>query len=283
MYPKSSTIYKNIVLLAIILITVILARQFLIGSYRITGFAMGNTLKAGDFVLVNKIKLYPEKYHNRLLLYKSPLKRDALKPPLFVGRCIGIPGDVIQMGVDGFRVNGRLLPNAPMMQPTFRIHKDIKASLLQTLESLQIPIRQMKEDSTGIILRLSLLEKELLDRNLAKVVPIEMIEEYSLEYEFVIPGKGKAINMYEIALMVCREAILNEAGISATIRDGKLFMLGEERTFFTFKNNYFWILSENETEGIDSRHLGLIPQSHIIGAIGYCWYSKDGLSIKKIK
>jgi len=275
---------RNSILIAIVVATVALVRLFLVGSYRITGQQMGNTLKAGDYILASKIKTNPIQFRNRLILYKSPLRRDASKPPLFVGRCIGIPGDVIQMGVDGFRVNGRLLPNAPMMQPTFRIHKNIKEPLLQTLESLKIPFRQMKEDSTGIILRMSLREKELLMRNLSKVVPIELIGEYSLEYQFVIPGKGKSIDMNEIALMVCKEAILNEAGETAKIQDGKLFIQGEEHATFTFKNNYFWILSENETEGIDSRHLGLIPHDHIVGTIWYCWFSKERTNrFKKIK
>ena len=275
---------RNSILLTIIIAIVVLVRLFIVGSYRITGSQMGNTLKSGDYVLVNKIKSNYVQYRNRLTLYKSPLRRDASKPPLFVGRCIGIPGDVIQMGVDGFRVNGRLLPNAPMMQPAFRIHKNIKEPLLQTLDSLRIPFRQMKEDSTGIILRMSLREKELLIRNLSKVVPIELIGEYSLAYQFVIPGKGKTIDMNEITLMVCNEAILNEIGDLANIHDGKLFIQGEERTSFTFKKDYFWILSENETDGIDSRHLGLIPCNHIVGNIWYCWFSKERANrFKKIK
>jgi len=245
---------------------------------------MGTTLRNGDYVLVNKIKSDPENDRNRLLLYKSPLRRDAAKPPLFVGRCIGVPGDVIQIGATGFRVNGRLLPNAPMMQPTYRIHKNIKEPLLNTLESLRIPFRQMKEDSTGIVLRLSLREKELLAQNLAKVVSIEMIEEFVMEYEFVIPSKGKPITMNEVALIVCKEALMQETGKAATIRDGKLFVQGEEKPTFSFKNDYCWILSENEIDGIDSRHLGLIPQDHVVGNIWFCWYSQLSANrFKKIK
>ena len=266
---------RNILIITLIVTTVLLVRLFLVGSYRINGSKMSVTLNVGDYVLVNRLKTSNNPGRNRLMLYQSPLLRDAAKPPIFVGRCIGLPGDVIQMGVDGFRVNGRLLPNAPMMQPTFRIHKNIKEPLLQTLESLQIPFRQMKEDSTGIILRMSLREKELLMKNLSDVVPIEMIGEYSMEYEFVIPGKGKAVEMNEIALLVCKKAIMNETGKETDIRDGKLFIDGKEKTSFTFNNDYYWVLSENETEGIDSRHLGLIPRSHIIGNIWYCWYSKN--------
>ena len=240
-----------------------------------TGATSGTTLKTGDYLFVNKIKACNNRDRNRLTLYRSPLLRDEGKPPLFVGRCIGRPGDVIQMGVDGFRVNGQLLPDAPMMQPTFHISKHIKEPLLRTLESLQIPFRQMREDSTGIILRMSLQEKDLLIRNLSKVVPIEMIGEYAKTYEFVIPSKGKVIDLNEIVLMVFKEAIMRESGGNADFRDGTLFIGGERKKSFTFKNDYFWILSENEIEGIDSRHLGLIPKDHIIGVICYCLYSKE--------
>ena len=262
----------------------ILARLFLVEPCRITGNSMGSTISAGDYILVNKLKFKDNPGRNRLVLYKSPLRNDASKPPLFAGRCIGLPGDVIQMSSNGFRVNGRLLPNAPMMQPTFRINKDIKEPLLNTLDSLRIPLRNIKEDSTSITLRMSLREKELLVQNLSKVIPVEIISEHQTGHEFIIPRKGISMEINEISLMVCKEAIMKEAGDIALIRDGKLYINGEEKSHFSFSKDYFWILSENEIDGIDSRHMGLIPEDHIKGNIWYCWYSKDpSHRLKKIR
>ena len=241
--------------------------MFIVESYRITDNHQVEHLKAGDYIIVNKLKWKNNPGRNRLVLYKSPLRRDAQKPPLFIGRCIGIPGDTIQMGVEGFRVNGQLLPDAPMMQPAFRINKNIRVPLFNTLDSLLIPLRNIKEDSVSISLRMSFSERELLIKNLSKVVPIDIISEYQTSYEFIIPGKGKSIDINEISLTICSEAIMNEAGESSHISDGKLYLDGKEMTSFTFKKDYFWVLSENETSGIDSRHLGLIPKDHIIGNI----------------
>ena len=261
-----------------------MVRLFFVESFRITGTGMGDTLNAGDFIFVNKFKSKNNPGRNRLILYKSPLRSDASKPPLLMGRCIGVPGDVIRMSNDGFQVNGRLLPNAPMMQPTFRINKDIKQPLLNTLDSLRIPLRNIKEDSISITLRMSLREKELLIQNLSKVVTVEIMGESQTGYEFIIPKKGKPVNINEITLMVCKEAIMKETGGIATISDGKLYINGKEKTSFSFNNDYFWIISENETDGIDSRHLGLIPKSHIVGNIWYCWYSNNSARrFKKIQ
>lgn len=277
-------VVRYIILFATLLAAVILIRLFFVGSFRITSMRMGDTLHAGDCVLVNKLKSKHNPGRNRLVFYRSPLRRDASKPPIFAGRCIGISGDVIQMGLDGFRVNGRLLPNAPMMQPTFRINKSIKEPLLNTLDALRIPLRDIQEDSVSITLRMSLHEKERLLRNLSKVVPIEMLGEQRMAYEFILPRKGKALDINETTLMVCKEAILNEMGDAARIQDGKLYINGAEKASYQFKCDYFWIISENETEGIDSRHLGLIPKDRVIGNAWYCWFSKNpARRFKKIK
>ncbi|MDR0698130.1 MAG: signal peptidase I [Tannerella sp.] len=277
-------VIRYIIIFTVIIVTVVAVKWFLIGSYRITSDKMSDTFKTGDCVLANKLKSGDNPGRNRIVLYKSPLRRDAACPPLFIGRCIGTPGDVIQMGIDGFRVNGRLLPGAPMMTPVFRIHKDIKEQLLTTMESLRIPLREVKEDSASLTLRLSLREKELLSRNLAQVVQIEMLDEHYMGYEFVIPRKKTAVDINETSLMVCKEAIMNETDGAAVIRDGKLYIHGVERTSYFFRKDYYWILSENESNGIDSRHLGLIPSDHVVGNIWYCWYSKDiSRRFKKIK
>ncbi|MDR0393926.1 MAG: signal peptidase I [Tannerella sp.] len=221
---------KYVVYGALLIVLVIAVQRFFIGSYRITGDNMADTLKTGDCIWVNKLKGKSNPGRNRLVLYRSPLRRDAADPPLFIGRCIGTPGDVIRMGTDGFRVNGRLLPNAPMMQPAFRIRKDIKEQLLTTMESLRIPLRDAREDSISLFFRMSLREKELLTRNLSQVVPIEMIGEHHMKYEFTVPRKWTAFDINEISLMVCKEAILNEAGDAAVIRNGKWYVNGEEKT-----------------------------------------------------
>ena len=268
-------VIRYTIIFAITIINVVVVKWFFIGSCRITSDRVSDTLKSGDRALVNKLKGNGNPGRNRIVLYRSPLRRDAAHPPFFIGKCIGIPGDVIQMGVDGFRVNGRMLPDAPMMTPVFRIRKDIKEQLLAAMDSLRIPLRDVREDDLCLTLRLSLREKELISRNLAQVVNIEMLGEHFLGYEFVVPRRGVAVDMNETSLTVCREAILKEAGDDAGIRDGKLFIGGVEQTRYVFRKDYYWILSENESDGIDSRHLGLIPHDCVSGNIWYCWYSKD--------
>jgi signal peptidase I len=186
-----------------------------------------------------------------------------------------MPGEPIQMGQDGFRVNGRLLDNAPMMQSMFRVRKDIKENLLNTMELLHIPLRDIQEDSLFLTLRLSLREKKSLSENLSHLVNIEMVDEYRGGYEFVIPRKNISLDINPVMLTVCGEAILNEMGDAAIIKDDKLYINGDEKSFYFFRRDYYWIMSENEKDGIDSRHLGLISEDHIVGNVWFCWFSRD--------
>jgi signal peptidase I len=279
-----NTTIKNIVIIGVVVLTVVLVKAFLFDSYNIKSDKMCDTLKAGDYVLVNKMESKNNPGSNRLVLYKSPLRQDAYHPPLFLGRCIGVPGDVVQMGQDGFRINGRLLDNAPIMQPMFRIRKDIKENLLNTMELLHIPLRDVREDSLFLTFRLSLREKKSLSENLSYLVQIEMIDEHHGGYEFVIPRKDISIDMNPVTLAVCKEAIMSEAGELAMIKDDKLYINGEEKSFYFFRHDYYWMMSENEKDGIDSRHLGLIPEDHIVGNVWFCWFSRDSKRLfKKIK
>lgn len=257
------------------IVTVTLVKIFLIDSYGIKSDKMCDTLKAGDYVLVNKLKSKNNPGKNSLVLYKSPLRQDVNHPPLFLGRCLGMPGESVQMGADGFRVNGRLLDNAPMMQSMFRIRKDIKENLLNMMELLHIPLRDVQEDSLFLTLRLSLYEKKSLSKNLSDLVNIEMIGEYRGEYEFIIPRKNTSIDIDPVMLTVCKGAIMSEAGDAAVIKDDKLYINGNEMSSYFFRHNYYWLMSENEKDGIDSRHLGLISENHIVGNVWFCWLSRD--------
>ena len=78
-----------------------------------------------------------------------------------------------------------------------------------------------------------------------------------------------------------QEIILRETDGKASFRDGKLYLDGRETNFFFFRQDYYWVLSDNTNEAVDSRHLGFIPADHIVGNAWLCWYSPDKQRIFK--
>ena len=89
---------------------------------------------------------------------------------------------------------------------------------------------------------------------------IHFIRNQSAPYKLVVPRKGRAYRLDEAALVACKEAILAEAGRKGCFRDGKLYLDGRETAFFFFEQDYYWMLSDNVNESVDSRHLGFVPR-----------------------
>lgn len=254
---------------------VMAVRYFCMESFHVSTGSMEAALHKGDYILVNKLPLKDNPGRNRVVLFTSPLQKDSVAKPLFLSRCIGMPGDTIRISNDGYRVNGKQLPHSPRSLNTYYVVREALDEFLAAQKKLNITIRDRKEEPFGCSLSLTSFEEYQLREELSEDANIRFLKNQTESYELVVPRKGRAYRLDAAALTACREAIQAEAGDKAVFRDGKLYLDGKETSFFFFDQDYYWMLSDNINEGIDSRHLGFIPRSHIIGNAWFCWYSKD--------
>lgn len=256
-------------------------RYFCVESFRVSTDSMEVALHKGDYILVNKLPLKDNPGRNKVVLFTSPLLKDSLSKPLFLSRSIGMPGDTIRISDEGYRVNGILIPHSPRSINTYMVTQTAKDEVLATQKKLNIPLRNMREESFGISFSLTSFEEYQLREELSEDANIRFLKNPMESYELIVPQKDRAYRLDAAALTACREAIQTEAGDKAVFRDGKLYMDGRETSFFFFSQDHYWMLSDNANEAVDSRHLGFIPQSHIIGNAWFCWYSKDRQRIFK--
>ena len=144
-----------------------------------------------------------------------------------------------------------------------------------------MPIRERRAELHGISLDLTSFEEYQLREELSEAANKGFHQDKTEAYQLTVPHKGRAYRLNPITLRACREAITAETDGKAVFRDGKLYLDGKETTFFFFKQDYYWVLSDNTNEGIDSRHLGFIPADHIIGNALFCWFSTNTKRIFK--
>ena len=98
---------------------VMLIRLFCIESYRISTDSMEEALHKGDYILVNKIPGKNKPVRGKVVLFTSPLSRDSADAPLFISRCIGMPGDTIRVR----RIYDKRAENPPFSPlPLFLFH-----------------------------------------------------------------------------------------------------------------------------------------------------------------
>ena len=229
-------------------------RLFAVASFRISTGAMEAALLKGDRVIVNKLPLPDNPGRNRAVLFYSPLERDTLSRPLFASRCVGMPGDTIRVGNEGYEINGRAFPYS---------------------KRLNIPLRDPRQEPFGLLVDLTSFEeyqiREELEPSERKQFTPQKIEEYTL----IVPQKERSYPLTPSNLRACQEIIRKTIGNKAVIRDDKLYVDGKETYFLFPDQDYYWVLSDNTNESVDSRHLGFIPADHMVGNIVFCWYSKD--------
>lgn len=73
-----------------------------------------------------------------------------------------------------------------------------------------------------------------------------------------------------------KQMILQEQkGKDVKIENGELVIDGIKQIDYTFEDSYYWMLSDNSIHSIDSRSIGFIPFSSIVGKASLIWHSSD--------
>ena len=227
-----------------------LIRLFCIESYRISTDSMEEALHKGDYILVNKIPGKNKPVRGKVVLFTSPLSRDSADAPLFISRCIGMPGDTIRVSMDGYTINGQKIPRSPRSLSSYFITLSAKETFLETLEKLDIPLRDFRQESFGCMLSLTAFEEYQLREELPDAINRHFIGEQMQEYMLIVPRKDRAYPLDAASLTACKEIILRETDGKASFRDGKLYLDGRETNFFFFRQDYYWVLSDNTNEAV---------------------------------
>lgn len=265
------TILKLLLTFFFLAIVVVGIRCFVVESYRVSTSAMEETLKQGDLIVVNKLKTKPDR--NQVILFSSPLRKDSLYRPLFLSRCIGLPGDTIRVSSDGYTINGRFFPLSPHSLCRYQLDNSAVDVFFKTLHRLRIPIRNLQNEKTCMFLSLTPFEEYKIREELPETVNRGFLKQTTGDYSLIVPRRDRPYRLTREALIACKEAILCESKLPVAFRNDKAFIDGRETDFFFFQQDYYWVLSDHETEGIDSRHLGFIPAENIEGTAWCCWFS----------
>lgn len=260
---------------ALVLGSVYAVRHWAIASFRVSTASMQAALEEGDCILVQKrLDLFPPK-QNGVFLFRSPLLRDSADCPLFLSRAVGMPGDTIRISAEGYRINGKAYPRSPQALSTYFVAFSLKEVFFRQLEKLQIPLRDVRHEAFGLTLSLTAFEEYQLRDCLSSEQNSRFVNQQIRPYELIVPRRDRPYRLDANALVACREAILRETGGKAVIRDGKLYLDGKETAFFFFRENYYWLLADNQKAAVDSRHLGFVPESYLVGSVFFRWYAKE--------
>jgi signal peptidase I len=248
---KAKTI-KSLRELLLTFICVLAINSFVMASFQVPTGSMENTVKAGDFLFVNKF-IYggstpysiPQTSvripHLRLpglrgvergdvIVFDWPGNRDQTGKPsqvYFLKRCIGLPGDIIRIDQRALYVNNR--------KQALPLHG-------KHLRPQPIPAGYPNPD---IFPRAS-------DFNEDNYGPI------------AVPGKGSVLPLSAENVSAWEVFIRREGHATSLIND-QVFIDGRPADHYVVERNYLFAMGDNRDDSLDSRFWGFVPVEDVIG------------------
>ncbi len=271
------SILKLLLYLIVSLLLALVIRLFLCNFYHIPSNSMEPTIMPGDFILTNKwtygarifTKLKFDKDNdppivrvpglgqvkrNDVMVFNFPYRAgwDTIRMNMnliFMKRCVGLPGDSLSIINSYYRIAG----------------------ITDTLGYIpeQKRLAQYREVLDSTIMRTYPFDTLLFKWDIRNFGPL------------YIPAAGATIDLTPGNFTLYHKQITFETRSAVYMKDSSVYINDTLRTNYTFRHNWYFVAGDNVLNSQDSRYIGLIPETYIIGKASLILSSKDIYSGKR--
>ncbi|MPR36874.1 signal peptidase I [Salmonirosea aquatica] len=255
-------------------------------QYRLPGFS---EVKSGDVVVFN----YPPE-----LQHPVDLKTNYIK------RCIGTPGDKVEIRNAQVFLNGKPMENPVRLENEYfvstttavnedKVFRENDISEFSTYTETYNDTIPTNDESGYIVYttvdKAAKLKEYDFVRDVRQVVAPADISEPSLYPSsslikwnrdnygpITVPKEGVTIQLTPENVAFYGNVIkYYEGNENVEVSEGKVTVDGKAIDGYTFKQDYYFMMGDNRHNSADSRYWGFVPKDHIVGKAVFVWMSID--------
>lgn len=233
----------------------------------------------------------------------------------YIKRCVGIPGDTIQVINQVLYVNGQPAETKPTMQASYLVRvngEPLNPIALEKLGFRKLPqcmgysneIPSTTCDLNGnwshrgnniyaMQMTPDIAEQLKSFDNVVQVeraiTPVGAFIEAIYPQDVAqfpwnadnygpvgIPQKGATIQLTPRNIALYQRCIVAYEGHTLEQKEGKTYIDGAEASSYTFGMDYYWMMGDNRNNSEDSRFFGFVPEDHIVGKPLLVLFSFEG-------
>lgn len=223
-----------------------------------------------------------------------------------VKRCVGIPGDTLEIRGGYVYINGKKneLPDRAQLQFSYDV--DLKNELRSQSDVDRI-MKQLKRADIDDGIRqynnngsyhlpaasdkaiaafknnpdVSSAKKNTQEKGIYQAT-FPHDPNYSWNTDFFgplyIPKAGTSTKLTVQNLPLYNRLIQEYEGHKVFARGNEIILDGKVVDSYTFQKDYYWMMGDNRHNSIDARAWGFVPFDHVIGKPVFIWMSIDGIN-----